>query len=143
MANYTFTSYSCYALSTHQVSFTSSVLTIKLTSTGATVYSKSFSAGQAFMCQGNDFCIGTLSDNGTFVKTVDFNQPNARLWLVEKNNANQFIGSDNDADPGVSKNYDLNQCPIFIKDGGSNTVLIKCPCENSSGPCCHSCYTSG
>lgn len=143
MSTYTFTSSSCYALSTHEVTFTSTKVKIVLTSTGQTVYHEAFTgAGKAFMCQSNDFCVGTLSDNGVFSKTVDFANTRAELWLVEQSGQNKFIGSDDESDPSVFNKYDLNQCPIRLVSK-SNVVTIECPCESSSGPCDNDCYTYG
>lgn len=143
MANYTFTSSSCYDLATHEVSFTDKLITIKLSATGKTVYTKAYGTGLAFMCQGNDFCVGRLTDNGVFSKTIDLDLSNANLWIEEKNNANHFIGSDNDSDPVVSHSYNLNQCPVRLIDGPSKKVDIECPCESSSGPCDNACYKYG
>lgn len=142
MANYTFTTSTSYALKTHEVTFTSTKIRIKLTSTGQIVYEKSFSSGLAFMCQNDDFCVGTLTDNGTFNKTVDFGNRNAKLWVEEQSGKNKCIGSDNESDTGIYHKYDLNQCPVRLKSS-NNVVTIECPCQSESGPCDHNCYTYG
>ena len=144
MPNYTFTTVSSYSLDTHEVHFTRDTLTIKLTSTKQVVYSKSYgTAGLAFKCSANDFCIGTLNDNGTFNKTVDFrNYANAAMWLVEEDGQNVFIGTNDETDTGVYNQYDLNQCPVRLKEA-NDIVTIECPCASSSGPCGNSCYTYG
>lgn len=138
MANYTFTASSCYALKTHDVTFTASKLIIKLISTGQTVYDKKYDTGLSFMCDKDDFCVGTLTDNGVFKNTVDFNKPKAYLTLKKVQNANTFIGSTNEADDGIYK-YDINQCPIRLSND-NNIVTIACPCESDNGPCTHKCY---
>ena len=143
MANYTFTSSSCYALSTHEVTFKATSIVIKLSSTGQTVYSKSYSNGVDIMCQGNDFCVGTLNDNGVFTETIDYANADAKIWLVENSNANMLIGSNDDTNPSVSHKYDLNQCPVRIKQGSRTGVKLECPCESSSGTCNNACYSYG
>ncbi|MBI1289589.1 MAG: hypothetical protein GC178_18665 [Flavobacteriales bacterium] len=144
MPNYTFTTASSYALSTHEVSFTKTTITIKLTSTGQTVYSKAYDGGLAFMCSGNDFCVGTLNDNGVFSKTVDFGNRQAAMWVEEASGANKFIGSNNVGDEGIYNNYVLNTCPVrLVNSTGGNYVTIECPCESSSGTCTNSCYSYG
>lgn len=145
MANYTFTTSVSYSLATHEVSFTKEKITVKLSSTGATVHSSDYTNGVAFMCRKNDFCIGTLNDNGVFTKNVDYNQPNAKMWLVEKSLKNHFIGSDNESDPGVSNKYNLNKCPVRLTEHPtlSDVVVVECPCESASGPCGNACYTYG
>lgn len=146
MSTYTFTSSVCYPLSTHEVSFTKDKITIKLTATGTVVYSKTYgSAGIAFICQGNNFCIGTLTANAVFVKKIDYGNKKAKMWVDEKNNANQFIGSDDESDPSVFHKYNLNRCPVRLKEnaGNSDMVDVECPCDSSSGPCNNSCYTYG
>jgi hypothetical protein len=143
MPTYTFTTLSSYALGTHTVTFTKSTITIKLTSTGQKVYEGKFSnAPIAFMCSGNDFCIGTLNDNGTFSHTVDFTNRRAAIWLIEQNNNNKFIGSENETDPGVYNKYAVNECPVRLSSNGT-VVTMECPCESSGGPCGNSCYTYG
>lgn len=143
MPNYTFTTSSSYALSTHEVIFTSTTITVKLTSTGETVYTKSYGLGVAFMCSSNDFCIGTLNDNGTFSKTVNYRSyKNAAMWLVEQSGQNKFIGSNDEVDANIYNKYDLNQCPVRLSES-SGIVTIECPCESSSGPCDNACYTYG
>lgn len=143
MPNYTFTVASSYALSTHQVIFTDTTLIVKLSSTGQTVYSKTFDGGLAFMCQSNDFCVGTLSDNGVFTNTVDMSGRHADLKLIESSGQNKFIGTNNDTDPGVAHKYDLNQCPVRLVQGSGSDVEIECPCESSGGLCGNSCYQYG
>lgn len=143
MPNYTFTTSSTYALSTHEVSFTSEKITIKLTSTGETVYTKTYDSGLAFKCSGNDFCVGTLNDNGTFSNTVSYRSyPKAAMWLDENSGANAFIGSNDESDPGIYHKYDLNQCPVRLSES-SDVVTIECPCQSSSGGCDNDCYTYG
>ncbi len=142
MPNYTFTSSNCYALSTHVVSFTSTTITIKLSSTGQTVYEKDFSGGLAIMCQKNSLCVGTLSDNGTFDKTIDFANKKAKIRLVERQDKNKLISSDNEENPGIYNKYNLNQCPVRLTSA-NGVVTIACPCESSSGPCGNNCYTYG
>ena len=144
MPNYTFTTTSCYPLSTHDVTFTSTKMIIKLTSTGEIVYQKKYDAGGlAIMCQSNDFCVGTLSDNGVFTKTIDFSDKKAKMWLVEQSGQNKFIGSDNEADPSIYNKYDLNECPVRIVGTTTDDVLLECPCQSSGGPCTNDCYTYG
>ena len=143
MPNYTFTTTSSYALSTHEVSFTEDKLVIKLSSTGQTVYSGQYRDGLAVMCLNNDFCVGTLSDNGVFTKTVDLAKKKAKIWLVENSNANKLIGSNDEDDAGIYNKFDLNQCPVRLVDSTNKEVKIECPCESSSGPCGHQCYTYG
>ena len=143
MSNYTFTSSSCYALSTHEVILKSDSIAIKLSSTGQVVYSRNYSSGVDIMCQGNDFCVGTLNDNGVFTETIDFANADAKIWLVENNNSNTLIGSDDEADTGIYHRYNLNQCPVRIKKGARAAVKFECPCESSSGTCANSCYSYG
>lgn len=141
--NYTFTSSSCYSLSTHQVTFTANRINIILTSTGQRVYSALYGSGLAFMCQGDDFCIGTLTDNGVFSKTIDYNKPNAKMWLVEATGQNVFIGANDETDSGTYHKYDLNQCPVRLVSTSATEVQIECPCDSASGPCGNTCYTYG
>ncbi|MCF8277006.1 MAG: hypothetical protein K9J17_09740 [Flavobacteriales bacterium] len=143
MSNYTFTKSSSYALNTHSVSFTNSTITVKLSSTGTTVFTKTYGTGVAFMCQKDNFCIGTLSDNGVFTKVIDFDGVDPVLKLIKKTDSNRFVGSDNETDPGVQNTYNINKCPVRLVDGSGNTVKIECPCESSSGPCGNNCYTYG
>ncbi|MCF8465453.1 MAG: hypothetical protein K9G41_11460 [Flavobacteriales bacterium] len=144
MANYTFTPTSCYALSTHEVSFSKTKLVIKLTSTGEVVFEKTYgSVGVAIMCQANDFCVGTLADNGVFTKTIDYANKKAKMWLVENSGQNKFIGSDNETDSNIYNKYILNDCPVRIVNGSSTTVVLECPCQSSSGTCSNDCYTYG
>ena len=96
MANYTFTASSCYALSTHQVKFTSTKLIIKLAATGQVVYDKAYGIGLSVMCDNDDFCVGTLSENGVFKNDIDFNKPNAYIQLKVKASANTIVGSTNE-----------------------------------------------
>ncbi len=139
MANYTFTASSCYALNTHDVKFTATNVIIKLTSTGQVVYDQKYDTGLSIMCDKDDFCVGTLADNGTFKNTVDFNDPNAVLRLVEKKEANTFIGSTNETNDEIYK-YVLNQCPVRLLES-NKIVTIECPCESAIGPCKNQCYT--
>jgi hypothetical protein len=143
MPNYTFTTSSSYALSTHEVTFTQTTLIIKLSSTGQTVYDKKYVDGVAFLCSGDDFCVGTLSDNGVFTKIVDYANKKAKMWLVEQTGHNKFIGSDDEGDTGIYNKYDLNECPVRLVPGTGKEVQIECPCENCTGTCTHSCYTYG
>ncbi|MCF8460434.1 MAG: hypothetical protein K9G46_06900 [Flavobacteriales bacterium] len=144
MPNYTFTPTSCYALSTHDVTFSATKLIIKLTSTGETVYQKSYDTGGiAIMCQTNDFCVGTLVDNGVFTKTIDYSNKKANMWLVEASGQNKFIGSDNESDAGIYNKYILNDCPVRIVSASSTSVLLECPCQSSGGTCSNDCYTYG
>lgn len=143
MSNYTFTTSTSYALSTHQVSFNANTLTVKLSSTGQTVYSGNYSSGLAFMCDGDDFCIGSLNDNGVFTKVIDMAKRNAELKLVEQTGANTFIGTNDANDSNITNKYNLNQCPVRLVDGPGKQVDIECPCESSSGTCTHTCYTYG
>jgi len=143
MANYTFTSSSCYALSTHEVIFKSDKLIIKLSSTGQTVYSKSYSNGIDVMCQGDDFCVGTLNDNGVFTETVNYTNTDAKIWLIESSGANELIGSNDDSNPSVYHRYNLNQCPVRIKQDSRTAVKLECPCESASGSCGNGCYSYG
>ena len=146
MANYTFTASTCYSLSTHSVHFNSTTIIIKLTSTGQTVYSKIYGAkGIAFLVDSNDaFCVGSLADNGTFDVKIDFSgAPNPKMWLVESSGANTFIGTDNDSDPVVFNQYNLNQCPVRLVAVTGGDVEIQCPCASKTGPCGNSCYTYG
>lgn len=144
MPNYTFTTASSYALGTHEVSFTKTTITIKLSSTGQTVYSKAYDTGVAFMCSGDDFCVGTLNDNGVFSKTVDFVNRKAALLVQESTGANKFIGTNDVTDQGIYNRYDMNTCPVrLVNTTGGNAVTIECPCESASGACSNSCYTYG
>lgn len=95
------------------------------------------------MCQNDDFCVGTLSDNGVFTKTVDFSNAKAKLWLEPKPGANMFIGSDNMDTPTIFNKYNLNQCPVRVMAGSRAKVELECPCESSSGTCANSCYSYG
>jgi len=142
MATYTFSASTCYALSTHEVSFTGTKITVKLTSTGETVYEKDFSAGLAIMCQNDDFCVGSLTHGGIFTETVDFANRRAKLWLVEQSCQNKFLGSDDENDPNITHKYDLNQCPVQLSASGGVVSLV-CPCQNASGLCENDCYTYG
>lgn len=143
MANYTFTTTTSYDLATHEVSFDATKLVIKLSSTQQTVYSGTYGTGLAFMCSGDDFCVGSLTDNGVFTKVIDMGKRNAALKLVESTGANKFIGSNDETDPSVANKYNLNQCPVRLVDGAGKDVKIECPCESSSGTCTHTCYTYG
>lgn len=143
MSNYTFTTSSSYPLSTHEITFSQTTLIIKLSSTGQTVYDKKYVNGVAFMCQSDDFCVGTLNDNGVFTKLVDYTNKKAKMWLIEQTGQNKFIGSDDDSNTGIYNKYDLNQCPVRLVPGTGKQVLIECPCENPSGTCGNACYTYG
>ena len=143
MSNYTFTASSCYALSTHEVLFSSNKLTIKLSSTGQVVFTKKYEVGVAFMCQSNDFCIGTLADNGVFTKTVDMSLKKADLKLIEASNNNKFIGTNDEEDSSVTNTYNINNCPVRLVQQKQGVVFIECPCESASGPCSNTCYTYG
>lgn len=140
MANYTFTASSCYALKTHDVSFTATNLIIKLTSTGQTVFDKKYDIGISVMCDKDDFCVGTLSDNDVFKKSIDFNKPKAYIKIKEASSANTIIGSTNETDDGIYK-YNINQCPIRLSQK-NKIVTIECPCESDNGPCDHKCFSS-
>lgn len=140
--SYTFTTTTSYALNTHVILFTATHIYIKLSSTGQTVYSKDFSQSDlAFMCQGNDFCVGTLNDNGTFSKTVDFSNKDAGLFMEEQDDDNQFIGTDDTDDTAIYNRYAINDCPVRLSSH-RNVVTIECPCEGGA-PCANSCYTYG
>lgn len=143
MANYTFTASSCYSLSTHEVFLKSTSILIKLSSTGQTVYTKSYLNGVDVMCQGDDFCIGTLNDNGVFTEIVNYTNADAKIWLVETSGANMLIGSNDEADPSVYHKFNLNQCPVRIKQGSRSTVKLECPCESATGTCSNNCYSYG
>lgn len=144
MSNYTFTTASSYDLGTHQVTFTKTTITIKLTSTGQTVYTKTYGNGLAFMCSGNDFCVGTLNDNGVFSNTVDYSNKKAKMWIKEISNANKFVGSNDADDQNICNTYVINTCPVrLVNSTGGNVVTMECPCESASGPCSNSCYTYG
>ncbi|MFT6211496.1 MAG: hypothetical protein ACJATE_002132 [Bacteroidia bacterium] len=95
------------------------------------------------MCQNNDFCVGTLNDNGVFSKKIDFGNADAKIWLVENSGENTLIGSDSDTDPSIYNKYDLNQCPVRLKQGRGNSVKMECPCESASGTCNNGCYSYG
>ena len=144
MPTYTFTTSSSYALSTHEVVFTNKKIKVILSSTKQVVYEKTYgTGGVAFMCSGNNFCIGTLADNGVFTNTVDFrNNTNAALWLVEQSGENVFIGTNDETDENIYHKYDINQCPVRLKES-SDVVTMECPCQNSSGTCTNDCYTYG
>ncbi len=144
MPNYTFTTISSYSLSTHDVYFRRDTLKVKHISTKQIVYSGSYgTGGLAFKCSSNDFCIGTLNDNGTFNNTVDFrNYADAAMWLEEASGANVFIGSNDEADSEIYHQYNLNQCPVRLKES-NDIVTMECPCDSASGPCENDCYTYG
>mgnify|MGYP000029420694 CR=1 FL=1 len=138
MANYTFTPSTCYALSTHDVTFTSTNIIIKLTSTGLKVLDQAYGTGVAFMCQNGDLCVGTLTANKTFKNQIDFKNPKAYIKLEEKAGANYIIGSNQEDDNGIYK-YNNNLCPVRLSENGG-VVTIDCPCESDSGKCTHKCY---
>ncbi len=142
MSTYTFTPSSSYDLATHKVSFTSTNLRIKLTSTDQLVYNQSYASGIAFQCSGNSFQVGTLTAEKVFVKQVDFDYANAKLWVEEVNNANRFIGADDHSDTNIFNIYNLNQCPVKLSKSG-NVAQIACPCDSASGPCANGCYKYG
>ena len=92
----------------------------------------------------DDFCVGSLSDNGTFdVKILFSSASSPKMWLVESSGANEFIGSNEDSNPSVFNQYDLNQCPVRLVETVAGDVDIQCPCENKTGACGHTCYTYG
>jgi len=140
MPTYTFTVSSTYALSTHEVSFTSTKITIKISSSGRVVFEKDFSAGIAFRCNGNDFQIGTLTANNYLSKSIDTSISTATLWLEEKSGANLLIGTDDPADDSIYHIFNINQCPVLLSRNGVKAVM-KCPCEGS--PCTNGCYQYG
>ena len=139
MANYTFTASSCYALSTHDVSFSATELVIKLTSTQQVVFSQKYGTGLSIMCQKDDFCVGKLTDNGVFKHQIDFAKPKAKLELKEKPGANTFIGGSDEMDDSIVA-YNLNVCPIRLSSKGK-IVTIECPCESPTGKCGNKCFT--
>jgi len=143
MANYTFTSSSCYALSTHDIILKSDSIVIKLSSTNQIVYTKLYSNGVDVMCSGDDFCVGTLNENGVFSETINFANADAKIWLVETSGENTLIGSNDETDAGIYHKYDLNQCPVRLKKGPRNSVKLECPCESASGTCDNGCYSYG
>jgi hypothetical protein len=142
MPTYTFTPSSSYDLATHKVFFTSTNLRVILSSTGQLVYNQSYASGIAFQCSGNSFQIGTLTADKEFVKQVDFDYANARLWVEEVNNANRYVGSTDHSDPNIFNIYNLNQCPVRLSKSG-NMAQIACPCESTSGSCANGCYKYG
>lgn len=139
--SYTFTPSSGYQLSTHEVSFTKDRIKIKLTSSGIFVYDEDYTSGIAFRCDGNKFEIGTLSATDLLTKQVDMNSRKASLWLVESNNANMFIGTNDTTDTNIYHIYNINQCPVVLAKSGTNITIIKCPCEGT--PCGNGCYQYG
>jgi hypothetical protein len=141
MASYTFTPSSAYALNTHEVTFTKDRLRIKLTSTGLFVYDEDYSNGIAFRCDGNNFEVGTLNATQVFVKQVSFSSRKAKLWIVEQNNANEFIGTNDMGDTSIYNIYNINECPVLIAKNGTNITEIKCPCDGT--PCTNGCYQYG
>lgn len=142
MANYTFTSTACFDIGTHTFTFSSKELTITLNSTGAVVYQQDFSRGLALMCKKKDLCVGTLTDNGTFSRKVDFNKPKAKMWFKPNDGVNTFWGADNYDDPSIYNKYALDKCPIRLSST-KKVVTIECPCDSDSGPCSNDCYSYG
>lgn len=137
---YTFTSESCYALHDHTVTIDGSRITIVQDSTETTVFNRDFSSGLALKCQGNDLCVGALTMEESFTKTIDQSDPTAYQVIEEKNEANAYVGSETSGDPGIIHRYNLNQCPIELSYD-EVTVIIKCPCDSEEGPCGNECYT--
>ena len=140
MPTYTFTVSSTYALSTHQVSFTSKRIIIKISSSGRVVFDKDFSDGIAFRCNGNDFQIGTLTASDYLSKSIDTSISTAALWLEKKSSANRFIGTNDPADNSIYNIFNINQCPVLLSRSGSQAVM-KCPCDGA--PCTNGCYQYG
>lgn len=144
MANYTFTTKHTYDLANHDVSFTSTVMTVTLTATGTKVFTQDFDKDPvAFMCQGDKLNIGELKDNGVFANIITFNKnPKAKIWFDEKPSANRVIGSDDHGDPSIAHQYNVNQCPVRLV-GTKGDVKMECPCEDPNGKCTNKCYTYG
>lgn len=142
MANYTFTASACFDIGTHTFKFTSTHVIISVTATGEVVFKKDFSDGMAFMCKREDFCVGTLTDHGTFSRKVDFNQPKARMWFALNEGGNTFWGSDNYDDQSIYNKYALDLCPIRLTSK-NKIVTIECPCDSDNGPCSNKCYSFG
>ncbi len=140
MPTYTFTPSSSYDLATHKVSFTATRLRVMLTTTDHYVFNQDYTNGIAFHCSGNNFQVGTLMAIKVIVKQVDFEYANAKLWVEEVNNANQFVGANDLTDSAIFNVYNLNQCPVEISKNAMLTQ-IKCPCD--SGPCANECYRYG
>lgn len=137
---YTFTPSYTFALSTHEVIYTSTRLQVKLSSSGQLVFDKDYSKGIAFRCDGNNFQVGTLTADHFLSYSVDLSLSNAQLWLEEKSNANKYIGSNDATDGSIYNIFNINQCPVLLSKSGSNAVM-KCPCEGS--PCSNGCYQYG
>ncbi len=141
MSSYTFTPSSAYALSTHEVKINKDRIKIKLTSSGQVVYDQDYSNGIALRCDGNNFEIGTLSASTVFIRQVDWNGRAPGIWVVESNNANRLIGSNDNSDSNIFNIYNLNQCPVVLAKADATTTEIKCPCEGT--PCTNACYQYG
>ena len=137
---YTFTPSYTFALSTHEVIFTSSRIKVKLSSSGQYVLDKDYSDGIAFRCDGNNFQVGTLTADNFLSKSVNMSLTNAKLWLEEKSNANKFIGSNDSADDSIYHIYNINQCPVLLSKD-RNDAVMKCPCDGA--PCTNGCYQYG
>ena len=144
MANYTFTTKHTYDLANHDVSFTSTIMTVTLTATGTKVFTQDFDKDPvALMCQGDKLNIGELKDNGVFTNVIKFNgNPKAKIWFEEKASANRVIGSNEEDDPSVAHAYNVNQCPVRLV-GSKGDVKMECPCEDPKGKCTNKCYTYG
>lgn len=138
--SYTFTPSDSFTLGTHEVTYTSTKLRVKVSATGQTVLDKDYTSGLAFRCSGNDFQIGTLSATNLNSHSVDLSLPNAKLWLVEKNNANKFIGSDDNGDDSIYHIHNINECPVRLSKSGDNAIM-EYPCSGS--PCTNGCYQYG
>jgi hypothetical protein len=141
MSKYLFTVSQKFDLATHEVAFTLTTITVTHSTSGRIVYSKDFSKGIAFRCVGNDFQIGKLKADNYLKKSIDAFLPTAALWLEEKSNANQFIGSDDPSDESIYHIYNNNQCPVNVSCK-LNIVLIQCPCDGSA-QCTNKCYQYG
>ena len=139
---YTFTADSCYDLADHTVVISGNIIKITLDSTSAVVLNKNFSAGVGMQCQGNDLCLGTLTMDKSFVNKVNLKGANPAQGITEANGANEYWGTDEDDQPGITHRYNLNKCPIKLSESGG-IVKIECPCGSTTGTCQNPCYKLG
>ena len=136
---YTFTTESCYALADHTVSIENDVISIVLDSTETEVFRRAFGNGLALNCSGNNLCVGSLTMDKSFARTIDLSAPGHSQVIDEDNNANRYIGNDYGEDSGIYT-YNLNQCPIRLS-ADHDIVTIECPCDRETGPCTNGCFS--
>lgn len=136
---YTFTSESCYALEDHTVTIGNDTIRIVLDSTETEVFKRAYGNGLALKCSGNNLCVGSLTMDKSFTRTIDLSVAGHSQEIDEDNNANRYVGEDTSNDAGIYT-YNLNECPIKLSES-EDIVTIECPCDREEGPCTNPCFS--